>query len=100
MFDSDHPIARQRERRRLLALAAAGLAAPFTGALAQDSGGYRFSPVNQYGISLTAAYWNPIIAWVSEDQDFDALYVYERGVSQGGASRRRRRLFAQRRGSQ
>ena len=66
MFDSDHPIARQRERRRLLALAAAGLAAPFTGALAQDSGGYRFSPVNQYGISLTAAYWNPIIAWVSE----------------------------------
>ena len=31
---------------------------------AQD--GYRFSPVNQYGIALTAAYWNPIIAYVSE----------------------------------
>jgi phosphonate transport system substrate-binding protein len=28
--------------------------------------GYRFSPVNQYGINITAAYWNPIIAYVSE----------------------------------
>ena len=27
---------------------------------------YRFSPVNQTGINLTAAYWNPILAWVSE----------------------------------
>ncbi|MFZ2986571.1 phosphate/phosphite/phosphonate ABC transporter substrate-binding protein [Ideonella sp.] len=27
---------------------------------------YRFSPVNQYGINLTAAYWNPIIAYVTE----------------------------------
>lgn len=27
---------------------------------------YRFSPVNQYGITLTAAYWNPIIQYVSE----------------------------------
>lgn len=27
---------------------------------------YRFSPVNQYGIARTAAYWNPIIAYVSE----------------------------------
>ncbi len=27
---------------------------------------YNFSPVNQYDINLTAAYWNPIIAWVSE----------------------------------
>jgi phosphonate transport system substrate-binding protein len=27
---------------------------------------YHFSPVNQYGINLTAAYWNPIIAYVSE----------------------------------
>lgn len=27
---------------------------------------YSFSPVNQYGIQLTAAYWNPIIAYVSE----------------------------------
>lgn len=28
--------------------------------------GYNFSPVNQFGINLTAAYWNPIIAYVSE----------------------------------
>lgn len=27
---------------------------------------YRFSPVNQWDISKTAAYWNPIIAYVSE----------------------------------
>jgi phosphonate transport system substrate-binding protein len=27
---------------------------------------YQFSPVNQYGINLTASYWNPIIAYVSE----------------------------------
>jgi phosphonate transport system substrate-binding protein len=29
-------------------------------------GEYRFSPVNQYGIQLTAAYWNPIVSYVSE----------------------------------
>lgn len=29
-------------------------------------GGYRFSPVNQFDINLTAAYWNPIIQYVSE----------------------------------
>ena len=27
---------------------------------------YNFSPVNQYGINLTAAYWNPIIGYVSD----------------------------------
>ena len=27
---------------------------------------YQFSPVNQYGIQVTAAYWNPIIDYVSE----------------------------------
>jgi phosphonate transport system substrate-binding protein len=27
---------------------------------------YRFSPVNQYDINLTAAYWNPIIQYISE----------------------------------
>lgn len=27
---------------------------------------YHFSPVNQYDINLTAAYWNPIINYVSE----------------------------------
>jgi phosphonate transport system substrate-binding protein len=32
---------------------------------AQESGAYRFSPVNQYGIELTASYWNPIVDYVS-----------------------------------
>ncbi len=32
---------------------------------AQEAGVYRFSPVNQYGIELTASYWNPIIDYVS-----------------------------------
>lgn len=35
-------------------------------AQAQEAPTYRFSPVNQYGINLTAAYWNPIIDYVSE----------------------------------
>ena len=36
-------------------------------AIAQDDATvYRFSPVNQYGINLTAAYWNPIISYVAE----------------------------------
>lgn len=44
----------------ILAMALSGPAS------AQEGGVYRFSPVNQYGINLTAAYWNPIIAYVSE----------------------------------
>lgn len=35
-------------------------------AAAQTVSSYEFSPVNQYGINLTAAYWNPIISYVSE----------------------------------
>lgn len=31
-----------------------------------ENTGYHFSPVNQYDINLTAAYWNPIINYVSE----------------------------------
>lgn len=48
-----------------------GLLAGLTGAawsgmaLAQENGVYRFSPVNQYGLELTASYWNPIIDYVS-----------------------------------
>jgi phosphonate transport system substrate-binding protein len=34
-------------------------------AQAQENGVYRFSPVNQYGVELTASYWNPIIDYVS-----------------------------------
>lgn len=50
--------------RPLAALAALGIAAL---ACAQDAvQGYRFSPVNQYGINLTAEYWNPIIDYVAE----------------------------------
>jgi len=36
-----------------------------TAAQAQENGVYRFSPVNLYGIELTASYWNPIIDYVS-----------------------------------
>lgn len=51
-------------RQLAVALACSALlAAP---ARAQEDTTYRFSPVNQYGIHLTAAYWNPIIAYVSE----------------------------------
>lgn len=38
--------------------------APFVGRTEEVA--YNFSPVNQFGIQLTAAYWNPIIAYVSE----------------------------------
>lgn len=31
-----------------------------------ENAAYQFSPVNQYDINLTAAYWNPIINYVSE----------------------------------
>jgi phosphonate transport system substrate-binding protein len=36
------------------------------GAEAADKPVYRFSPVNQWDINKTAAYWNPIINYVSE----------------------------------
>lgn len=49
----------------LKAVLAAALLLLSASAPAQDAG-YRFSPVNQYGINLTAAYWNPIINYVSE----------------------------------
>lgn len=45
-----------------LAIAALGMPRP---AEAQENVAYRFSPVNQYGIELTATYWNPIIEYVS-----------------------------------
>lgn len=47
----------------LLALVTATLAGPV--ALAQGTT-YRFSPVNQWDIPKTAAYWNPIVQYVSE----------------------------------
>ena len=49
-------------RRAVLALGAAGALS----ARAQPTdGGHRFSPVPQQAIPLVAAYWNPILAWVS-----------------------------------
>jgi len=57
-------------RRRFSLATGLTLLAAGTGASAQapapEAGPYRFSPVNQYGINLTAAYWNPIIAYVTE----------------------------------
>ena len=52
-------------RRAALLAAAFSLAAA---ALPSRAAGatYQFSPVNQYGIQVTAAYWNPIIDYVSE----------------------------------
>jgi len=54
--------------RRRLAMqilgALAGASFALSGA-AQGARTYMFSPVNQYGINLTAAYWNPIIGYVS-----------------------------------
>ena len=56
-------------KKRLNALLAAALAI-FLGLISwgvyAEPPSYNFSPVNQYDINLTAAYWNPIIAYVSE----------------------------------
>ena len=58
---------KQRMQRRRLPgiLATCAALAWAMPAQAQDSGVYRFSPVNLYGIELTASYWNPIIDYVS-----------------------------------
>lgn len=57
----------KRQFLRVLAAGSAALALGFLPWQAQaDAPSYNFSPVNQYGIQLTAAYWNPIIAYVSE----------------------------------
>lgn len=57
-------------KRQFFRLFAAGVVAMGLGALpglgqAQQTT-YNFSPVNQWDIKLTAAYWNPIISYVSE----------------------------------
>lgn len=54
---------RLRSLARVAMMAMAAMA-PLCAA-AQGAGSYRFSPVNQYGIELTANYWNPIIDYVS-----------------------------------
>jgi len=54
---------RRTPLRLALAWAAITLVAPL--AHAQEGGTYRFSPVNQYGIELTASYWNPILDYIN-----------------------------------
>lgn len=57
----------QTDRRTTLKLVAALALGPSAlAARAQSERVYRFSPVNQYGIELTARYWNPIIEYVSQ----------------------------------
>jgi len=41
------------------------------GSAAQERRTYQFSPVNQYGINVTAAYWNPILNYVSARSGVD-----------------------------
>ncbi len=57
----------RRTHLRNTALLAGACAAPalFGTARAQAERVYNFSPVNQYGIELTARYWNPIIDYVT-----------------------------------
>lgn len=47
----------------IIGLALAGLSAPARAA--DNPRTYKFSPVNQFGVELTASYWNPIIQYVS-----------------------------------
>ncbi len=51
----------RRDALPLLAALALATAVP----AARAGGPYNFSPVNQYGIQVTAAYWNPIMEYVS-----------------------------------
>ena len=53
-------------QRRLLLAVLCVLGSWSAAARAQDENVYRFSPVNQYGINVTAAYWNPVMAYVSQ----------------------------------
>lgn len=46
--------------------AVAGLLSFLTVQACAQTASYNFSPVNQHDINLTAAYWNPIIGYVSE----------------------------------
>lgn len=50
--------------RTLVLATAVGLGATAS-AVAQEAPVYRFSPVNQYGLELTARYWNPIIEYIT-----------------------------------
>ena len=61
-----HTARKSRRQTLALTLVATCCAIGMTGgSMAQEAGVYRFSPVNQYGIELTASYWNPIMEYVS-----------------------------------
>lgn len=48
-----------------LALGVLALGAAVPAGAAEAGRTYKFSPVNQFGVELTASYWNPIIQYVS-----------------------------------
>jgi len=52
--------------RRLAATALSACCALCASPALADDATYRFSPVNQWDINKTAAYWNPIIQYVSD----------------------------------
>jgi phosphonate transport system substrate-binding protein len=52
-------------RRHLFGMVAAILSLSTVPAFAAERKAYNFSPVNQFGVQLTASYWNPIIDYVS-----------------------------------
>jgi len=65
-FCVETPMVTKMMRRSLVLGTGASLACVLPGRVAaQGQRVYRFSPVNQYGIELTARYWNPIIEHVS-----------------------------------
>lgn len=55
----------------LRVIIAAATATAALGSSAQERRTYQFSPVNQYGINVTAAYWNPILTYVSAKSGVD-----------------------------
>jgi len=61
----------RRNAAALLALGILAPACPLSHAQAAPRPHYDFSPVNQYGLQLTAGYWNPIIHYVSQVSGVD-----------------------------
>jgi phosphonate transport system substrate-binding protein len=55
----------------LRVIVAVATATAARGSGAQERRTYQFSPVNQYGINVTAAYWNPILSYVSARSGVD-----------------------------
>jgi phosphonate transport system substrate-binding protein len=66
-----NPEAPHRMKRWCLSLLLCSLAALLPHPAPAQEPAYRFSPVNQFDINLTAAYWNPIIAYVSKKSGYE-----------------------------